>query len=615
MTPAVTARAGSSAPSAFTLFVRFWRDFLGRYRRPFAGVGLLMVLSVVLQLPAPLLTMRLVDAAVGGATLSVITRVSLLFGALVVLRHVFSFLNERATLVLKERIILELQMLLLGHLQRLPLSFFSGHHSTYLQSRVMNDARAVEGALVRTLVTVLVNGLTFVVGLGFVLWVQWQLAVLMVAFLVPFAWIRYHANERMRALSAQMQEKSAVASAVVSESLAAVRTVKAYGREELQQRQVAARLGELRDIYVRTNWFAIVSTVGTGLVTSLCVAFVLWYGSREVLLGRMTMGEVVAVTAFLNFLYVPINTLVAANLSLQQSASSIERLYEFLDLAPERAEGVELPRVEGRITLRDVRFAYDGADVLRGVDLEIQPGSTVALVGRSGAGKSTLVNLLCRFYEPQGGQVALDGVDVRTLSLPFLRGSIGIVDQQTFLFAGTVLENLRFGRPDATHDEVVQAARQSFAHDFIAALPEGYDTRVGERGVRLSGGQCQRIALARMFLRNPRVLVLDEAVSALDSESEVAIRQALVPLMRGRTTIIIAHRLSSLLQATEVVLLDEGRVVERGSHAELVDRGGAYARLFREQFNPQFEPAPGSAAPAPLAVHVSAVRASPSPAA
>ncbi|HEU4453944.1 MAG TPA: ABC transporter ATP-binding protein [Longimicrobium sp.] len=612
MTSSASASASvSSAPAvprARHLFVRFWRDFLGRYRRAFVGVGVLMVLSVVLQLPAPLLTMRIVDAAVGGATLSLITRISLLFGALVVLRHVFSFINEHATLVLKERIILELQMLLLGHLQRLPLSFFSNHHSTYLQSRVMSDARSVEGALVRTLVTVLVNGLTFLVGLGFVLWVKVELALMMVVFLVPFGYIRYHANERMRALSMQMQEKTAMASAVVSESLAAVRTVKAYGREELQERLVAAKLGELRDINVRTNWFGILSTVGTGLVTALCVAFVLWYGSREVVLGRMTMGEVVAVMAFLNFLYAPINTLVAANLSMQQSASAIQRLYEFLDQPPERAEGLEPPAVEGRITLRGVHFAYpDGTEVLRGVDLDVAAGSTVALVGRSGAGKSTLVNLLCRFYEPQRGEVELDGVEVRALSLPFLRAKVGIVDQQTFLFSGTVLENLRFGRPDATLDEVVEAARRSFAHDFIAALPQGYDTPVGERGVRLSGGQCQRLALARMFLKDPRVLILDEAVSAIDSESESAIQQALIPLARGRTTIVIAHRLSSLLMATEVVMLDEGRIVERGSHRELVARGGPYARMFREQFSPQLEPgAPPAPAPAPLAVSIAA---------
>jgi ABC-type multidrug transport system fused ATPase/permease subunit len=527
--------------------------------------------------------------------------VALLFATLVVLRHVFTLLNERGTLVLKESIILDLELRLLDHLHRLPLSFLSGHHSTYLQTRVMNDARAVEGALVRTLVTVSINGLTFLVGLGFVLWVRPVLALLLVGFLVPFAFIRYHADERMRTLSAEMQERQAVASAAVSESLAGVRTIKAFVRYDLQGRIVGSRLRELRDIYIRTNWVGAVSAVGAGLVTSLCIAFVLWYGAREVLLGRMTMGEVVAVLAFLNFLYSPINTLVAANLSLQQSAAAIGRLYEFLGERPEREEGRALPAVRGRITLKGVRFRYsDGPEVLRGVDLAIEPGSTVALVGRSGAGKSTLVNLLARFHEASGGEVLLDGVDVRALSLSFLREQVGIVDQQTFLFSGTVAENVRFGRLDATDEEVREACRKAFADEFIAELPQGYATPIGERGVRLSGGQCQRLALARMFLKDPRVLILDEAVSAIDSESESAIQQALVPLARDRTTIIIAHRLSSLLLASEVVLLDGGRVVERGTHAALVEAGGMYARIFREQFRPQL----GAAAVAepPLAI-------------
>lgn len=573
-----------------SLFLRFWRDFLSGYRGGFVRVGLLMVLSVALQLPAPFLTMRIVDAAVAKAGMDVVGQVALLFGALVVLRHVFSFVNEYATLVLKEKIIFDLQLRLLAHLNRLPLSFFGQHHSTYLQSRVMNDARAVEGALVRTLVTVLINGLTFVVGLGFVLYVRIELAVLLVAFLVPFGFIRYYANRQMRELSREMQERQSLASAVVSESLAGVRTTKAFGRGGEQEALAAAQLGGLRDIYVRTNWFGIVSTVGTGLVTALCTTFVLWYGARAVLQGTMTMGEVVAILAFLNFLYMPINALVAANLSIQQSASAIQRLYEFFNQQPEPREGLRLSGVRGEISFRGVHFAYaGGAEVLRGVELEIAPGSTVALVGRSGAGKSTLVNLLARFYEPQRGAVLLDGHDVATLELDSLRQAIGIVDQQTFLFGGTVLDNVRFGRPGATREEVVEACRRSYAHDFIAALPEGYDTRVGERGVRLSGGQCQRISLARMFLKDPALLILDEAVSAIDSESEAAIQRALVPLIRGRTTIVIAHRLSSLLLASDVVLLDEGRVVERGTHAELIARNGVYAQMFREQFKPQLE--------------------------
>lgn len=583
------------APAADTLpvrmlFLRFWRDFLSRYRGGFVRVGLLMVLSVALQLPAPFLTMRIVDAAVARAGMDIVGQVALLFGALVVLRHVFSFVNEYTTLVLKEKIIFDLQLRLLAHLNRLPLSFFGQHHSTYLQSRVKNDARAVEGALVRTLVTVLINGLTFLVGLGFVLYVRIELAALLVAFLVPFGYIRYFANRQMRELSREMQEKQSLASAVVSESLAGVRTTKAFGRGGEQEELAAAQLGGLRDIYVRTNWYGIVSTVGTGLVTALCTTFVLWYGARAVLQGTMTIGEVVAILAFLNFLYMPINALVAANLSIQQSASAIQRLYEFFNQDPESHEGLRLSSVRGEISFRDVHFAYGkGSEVLHGVDLEIAPGSTVALVGRSGAGKSTLVNLLARFYQPQRGVVMLDGHDVATLELGSLRQAIGIVDQQTFLFSGTVLDNVRFGRPGASREEVVEACRRSYAHEFIAALPEGYDTRVGERGLRLSGGQCQRLSLARMFLKDPAVLILDEAVSAIDSESEAVIQRALVPLIRGRTTIVIAHRLSSLLMASDVVLLDEGRVVERGTHTDLIARDGVYAKMFREQFKPQLE--------------------------
>jgi ABC-type multidrug transport system fused ATPase/permease subunit len=574
--------------STRAIFTRFWADFLRRYKRAFVAVGVLMVLSVVLQLPAPILTMHIVDAAVAGSDLNRISQLALLFAGLIVLRHVFAFINERSTLVLKENIILELELHLVRHLHRLPLSFLSRHHSTYLQSRVMNDVRAVEGALVRTIVTILINVLTFIVGIGFVTYVRPELALILVAFLVPFGFIRYYANQRMRALSTEMQEKQAVASAAMSESLAGVRTIKAFGGHDVQGSAVARHLRNLRDIYIRTNWFGIVSTVGTGLITSLCIAFVLWYGARAVLLGTMSVGQVVGILGFLNFLYTPINSLVAANLSVQQSTAAIQRLYEFLNEAPEREGGAVLPAVAGRVDIRDVRFSYAGAaEVLKGISLEIEAGSTVAIVGRSGAGKSTLVNLLARFYEAQEGEVRLDGVDVRSLDLAFLRQSIGIVDQQTFLFSGTVFDNIRFGNPDATAEEVVEAARRSFAHDFIEALPDKYETSVGERGLRLSGGQAQRIALARMFLKNPRVLILDEAVSAVDSESESAIQDALVPLARDRTTIIIAHRLSSLLQATEVILVDDGVVVERGSHAELVERDGLYARIFREQFKPE----------------------------
>ena len=578
------------ATRPFSLIAQFARDFLRVYTGSCITVGLLMILTVLLQLPIPILTMYVIDHTVAARNFDLLTQVTLLLAGLVIAKHVVSYFNETLTLRLKENIILEIQKRLVSTIQRLPLSFFSGKHSTYLQTRVMNDSRAIEGALVRTLVSIAVDGLTFIVGITLIMYIRYELGLLLFVFLAPFAYIRYYANEKMRILSRDMQEATAVSSAVISESFAGIRTIKAYLREDFQEGIIAGQLRGLRDIYIKTNWFGVLSTVGTSFLTSLSITFVLWYGCRSVMTGHMTLGQVFAVLAFLNFLYGPVNNFVAANLRIQQSAAAIQRIYEFLKEPKERHDGKRLDAVKGKIEFRDVSFAYDGVNhVLDGVSFNIEPGKALALVGRTGAGKSTLVNLLLGFYNPQNGAVMLDGHDISDLSLETVRKSIGVVDQQTFLFSGTILENIRFGKPDASFEEVVAASKQSYADEFIERLPEGYHTRVGERGVRLSGGQCQRIALARMFLKNPQILILDEAVSAIDSESERYIQRALVPLISTRTTIVIAHRLSSLLLADRVIVIEQGRVVEQGFHHSLMQADGPYANLFQEQFNAQLK--------------------------
>ena len=369
-----------------------------------------MVLCVLLQLPIPMLTMYIIDHTVSARNVDLLTEVALLLAALVVAKHVFSYFNETLTLRLKENIILEIQKRLISTIQRLPLSFFSGKHSTYLQSRVMNDSRAIEGALVRTLVSIGVDGLTFIVGFSLIMYIKYELGLVLLVFLLPFAYIRYYANEKMRILSRDMQEASAVSSAVMSESFAGIRTIKSYLREEFQQGIVEERLRGLRDIYIKTNWFGVISTVGTSFLTSLSITFVLWYGCRAVMTGTMTLGEVFAVLAFLNFLYGPVNSFVAANLRIQQSAAAIQRIYEFLKEPKERQDGEKLSAVEGKIEFCNVSFAYDGSNkVLENVSFSIEPGRAVALVGRTGAGKSSLVNLLLGFYNPQSGSVLLDG--------------------------------------------------------------------------------------------------------------------------------------------------------------------------------------------------------------
>ena len=546
-----------------------------------------MVFSVALQLPAPILTMYVIDRVLPLKNLGLLNEIIVLLLALTLLRHIFSYLNETATLRLREAIIMDVQKRLTLHIQRLPISFFADKQSAYLQSRVMSDGRAIEGVLIKSLVSLAINLLLFLTGLVFVLLIRYEVVLILLLFMSPFAVVRYYANERMRELSRDMQETTARVSAFIAESFAGIRVIKSYVREEFQQEMISAHLESLKKIFVRTNLVAVFSTVSTSLLMALNAAFILWYGSKRVVTGQMTLGEVVAILSMFTFFYQPINEFVAANLKFQQAAASVKRIYEFFGQRQERRDGKCIGKCLGRIEFRNVEFAYvEEFKVLQDINLSIEPGKHVALVGRSGAGKSTMVNLLLGFYSPAAGEILVDGMPVSDLSLDSLRQNIGTVDQNAFLFSGSIGDNVRLGKPSATAEEVVEACRLSHADEFINRLPQGYDTLVGERGVRLSGGQCQRIALARVFLKDPSILILDEAVSSVDSESESYIQRAVRRLMASRTTVIIAHRLSSVLAADEVVVLEDGKIVEKGTHHSLLEKNESYARLFREQFGP-----------------------------
>ena len=506
-----------------------------------------------------------------------------------VLKGVFSYGQNYLMSYVGNQVITDVRQELFLQLMRLPVGFHDSTTSGRLMSRVINDVNLMANAVAGVLKDLFQQGLTFVAMMGVIFYQNWKLAAVSVV-VIPLSFVTMvRMGQRLRGLATRGQEKIGDMASALQETLAGIRIVKAFGREDSE----ALRFRDSNKAYLSATMKATqVSSLASSrmeVIGVLGVVTIIWYGGYLVVHGTMTPGAFFSFLAAMVMAYTPIRRLAGANNTIQQALSAAERVFQVLDLENEQGRDggrKELSPLARSLEFRGVTFRYEGSDAsaLGGIDLSVQAGEVLALVGSSGSGKTTLASLVPRFYDPTEGAILIDGQDIRHCTLRSLRKQIGIVSQDTVLFDETVKNNIAYGRAEATEDEVVEAAKLAYAHEFIERLPDVYNTVIGENGVKLSGGERQRLAIARAILRDPPILILDEATSSLDSESERIVQLAFSNLMKNRTTLVIAHRLSTVQSADRIVVLDQGRIVDSGTHEELLQRAGLYKRLHAMQF-------------------------------